>query len=184
MIRISKFNISYLIKSKKMKRLLYVLLFSVLSFGNVTGQNWDQIIKAVASDRAAADYFGYSVSISGDYAIVGAYHENHNASGIDSIRWAGSAYIFHYNGRTWAEQQKIVASDRTAYDIFGYSVSISGDYVIVGAYLEDHDASGINSSQVPVQPTFLSAVELHGHNSKRSFPPIARPVIILVILFP
>ena len=35
-------------------------------------QTWNEAIKAIASDRAAIDYFGYSVSISGDYAIVGA----------------------------------------------------------------------------------------------------------------
>ncbi|MBU1114795.1 MAG: T9SS type A sorting domain-containing protein [Bacteroidetes bacterium] len=113
---------------------MLVLLNATLVFP----QSWDQIIKAVASDRAASDGFGVSVSISGDYAIVGASFEDIDASNVD----AGSAYIFVRSGETWIQQQKIVASDRAAGDRFGISVSISGDYAIVGAYKEDEDASG------------------------------------------
>ncbi|MBT7144865.1 MAG: hypothetical protein HN894_16195, partial [Bacteroidetes bacterium] len=111
---------------------------------NIT--DWNQIIKAVASDRAASDYFGYSVSISGEYAIVGAYKEDEDATDGNSISDAGSAYIFKTSdcGASWTQVQKIVASDRAADDHFGYSVSISGDYAIVGAYQEDHDATSSN----------------------------------------
>ena len=106
-------------------------------------QTWDEALKAVASDRAAGDRFGYSVSISGNYAIVGAYGEDEDTSGGNNANAAGSAYIFERNGSgNWTQAQKIVASDRAADDLFGYSVSISGDYAIVGAYQEDQDASG------------------------------------------
>ncbi|MFC2116533.1 T9SS type A sorting domain-containing protein [Bacteroidota bacterium] len=110
--------------------------------------NWGQITKIVASDRAASDYFGVSVSISGDYAIVGASGEDENESGSDTKSHAGSAYIFYKDQGgvdNWGQVKKIVASDRAAMDGFGSSVSISGNYAIVGSPYEDEDASGSNT---------------------------------------
>jgi hypothetical protein len=95
------------------------------------GTSWSQQQKLTASDGAAWDYFGWSVSISGDLAIVGAWGDDDK--GIDS----GSAYIFRWDGTAWVQQQKLLASDGAADDWFGWSVSISGDYAIVGAYRDD-----------------------------------------------
>jgi hypothetical protein len=83
--------------------------------------------KIQASDKEASDFFGYSVSIEGDYAIVGAYGEDTGGS------LAGAAYIFKRAGTTWAVEAKIMASDAGASDEFGRSVSIDGDYAIIGA---------------------------------------------------
>ncbi|MHC1774362.1 MAG: T9SS type A sorting domain-containing protein [Lentimicrobium sp.] len=128
------------------KPLVVVALFVVWSHANsLIAQNWDQIIKTVASDRGTDDYFGYSVAISGDYAIVGAYEEDEDATGGNTHTNAGSAYIFKNNEGTWSQLQKIVASDRGADDYFGYSVAISGDYAIVGAFKEDDDNTGGNN---------------------------------------
>jgi hypothetical protein len=93
-----------------------------------SGNDWKTVDKLLATDGAAGDYFGQSVSISGDYAIVGARFDDDN--GYNS----GSAYIFVRNGGNWTEIAKLTASDGAAGDNFGFSVSISGDYVIVGAY--------------------------------------------------
>jgi hypothetical protein len=82
-----------------------------------------------------------SVSISGDYAIVGAYAED--AAGAINT---GAAYIFYRNedgNDNWGEVTKLTASDAEAHDNFGYSVSISGYYAIVGARYED--AGGTNA---------------------------------------
>ena len=87
--------------------------------------------KLVPSDGGAYEYFGRSVSISGNTAIVGAYCDNDN--GI----WSGSAYIYHFDGIGWIEEAKLVPSDGAAYDCFGFSVSISGDTAIVGARWDD-----------------------------------------------
>jgi hypothetical protein len=106
---------------------------------------WNQSAKLNASDKAAGDEFGNSVAISGDYAIVGAMLEDHNAIGGANLNSAGSAYIFKRNGNNWTQAKKIVASDREVSDMFGVSVSISGDYAIVGAYNEDHDKGGGNT---------------------------------------
>lgn len=110
-------------------------------FKNNAG-TWSLAQKIAASDRADYDYFGWSVAMSGDYAVVGAYFESHDATGGNALNSAGSAYIFKNNGGTWTETQKIVASDREANDYFGYSVSIAGDYIIAGAYGEDHNETG------------------------------------------
>jgi len=57
-------------------------------------QSWNQLVKVVAANRAADDQFGYSVAISGDYAIVGAIYEDHDASEGNFLNNSGSAYIF------------------------------------------------------------------------------------------
>lgn len=122
-----------------------------------TGIDWAQTKKAVASDGAAGDFFGYSVSISGDTAIVGATFDdapNNNQ---------GSAYIFERNqggANNWGEVKKLTASDGVAGDWFGRSVSISGDTAIVGspgvsnrfccaglsyAYIYERNAGGANN---------------------------------------
>ena len=99
---------------------------------------WIQTQKITASDRATADNFGRSVSISDNYIIVGANREDHDAAGSNAITDAGAAYIFERDSSgNWVESQKITASDRSASDQFGFSVSISGNYAIAGAYQQD-----------------------------------------------
>jgi hypothetical protein len=99
------------------------------------GENWSQQTKLMALDGAAYDSFGISLSISGDYAIVGARGDDDNG---DS---AGSAYIFKRDGETWSQQAKLTASDGAAEDLFGLSVSISGDYAVVGAKCDDDNGT-------------------------------------------
>jgi hypothetical protein len=95
------------------------------------GTSWVQQQKLTASDGAAGNWFGWSVSISGDYAIVGAIDDDDKGSA------SGSAYIFGWDGTAWSQQQKLLASDGAAGDFFGHSVSISGHKIIVGADYDD-----------------------------------------------
>ena len=88
------------------------------------GTTWTQTSVLTASDGATNDYFGNSVSISGTYAIVGAYGKTSNT---------GAAYIFQYNGTAWTQTYILLATGGANYENFGYSVSISGTYAIVGA---------------------------------------------------
>ena len=113
-----------------MKKFLIALVALVVFWQNSANSQINEF-KMIASDGAAADYFGVSVSISGDYAIVGAYQDDDNGNN------SGSAYIFKRDGINWTEQAKITASDGTWSNEFGYSVSISGDYAIVGAHQDD-----------------------------------------------
>jgi hypothetical protein len=104
------------------------------------GETWSQQAKLLASDGAVADYFGCSVSISADLAIVGAWQ--YYGSGI------GKAYIFRRDGTGWVQQQKLLASDGAVEDWFGYSVYISGDYAIIGAYADDDSGNNSGSAYI------------------------------------
>ena len=100
---------------------------------------WQQQAKLTASDPCDGDFFGCSVSVSGDYAIVGAFYDN---------GYTGSAYIFKCDEPNWTEVAKLTASDANAGDEFGFSVSISGDYAIVGAAGDDDNGSRSGSAYV------------------------------------
>ena len=92
--------------------------------------------KLTASDAAEDDYFGSSVAISGNTAVVGASRDN-TAAGVD----AGSAYVFVRNSNgIWSQQAKFTANDAAAGDQFGLSVAISGDTIVVGAWRDDTSA--------------------------------------------
>jgi uncharacterized repeat protein (TIGR02543 family) len=94
-----------------------------------TGTNaWDSGTKLIALDGARDDGFGRSVSVHGDYAIIGMPHDDDNGDG------SGAAYMFHRSaGDTWDSGTKLIASEAAAQGFFGASVSIFGDYAIVGA---------------------------------------------------
>lgn len=110
------------------------LILALLSFWNVlNAQNLVEKKKIVATERGSQDYFGGNVDISGDFAVVGASNEDEDANESNTLSASGSAYILQRVEGEWVLAQKIVASDRQASTYFGYSVSISGDTVVVGA---------------------------------------------------
>lgn len=77
---------------------------------------------------SGAGEFGFCVSISGDYAIVGDYIDDENGKN------SGAAYIFRRDGDTWTQQIKLMPKDSDLHDMFGISVSVSGDYATVGTF--------------------------------------------------
>ena len=118
---------------------------SVLIFKRASDGTWAQAQKIVAGDRSTNGGFGFSVSMDGGLLVIGATDEDFD-NGIEIID-SGAAYIFELdevNG-TWTEVQKIGPSDAQDGDQFGYSVSIDGNHIIVGAPFENHDAEGNNS---------------------------------------
>lgn len=123
---------------------------------------WSQVIRVTASDKDAYDYFGYSVSISGSYAIVGAFQEADDATGSNPLSYAGSAYIFKKIGVSWFQVQKIVPSDRAAFDLFARSVSISGNFAVIGANSEDEDPAGLNT-QIDAGSAYIFKLDSAGN---------------------
>jgi len=95
------------------------------------GANWIQVTKLTANDGAKDDLFGSSVSINGEYAIVGTPDDD------DLGNKSGSVYIFRRNGATWIQSGKLIASDGAKEDRFGISVAINSDYAIIGADGDD-----------------------------------------------
>lgn len=92
---------------------------------------WTQQQKLLASDAAADDHFGASISVSGESVIVGSPGNDKKSAD------AGAAYVFVRSAGAWTEEQKLVSSDGAVGDRFGGAVSISMDTAVVGA---SHDA--------------------------------------------
>lgn len=108
-------------------------------------ENWGEVKKLTASDAEENDFFGISVAVSGDNAIVGAQGED--TGGSD----AGAAYVFHrHQGGTgnWGELKKLTASDPATLDNFGAAVAISGDTAIAGALGEDTGADEASAAYI------------------------------------
>ena len=105
----------------------------VFRFDPDTSQ-WVEEQKLLASDGEGGDFFGISVAIFGDIAVIGA---NGHDGGCpdDPTSNSGAAYVFRFDPKTatWSEQQKLLASDAAFQDWFGSSVSISGETVLIGA---------------------------------------------------
>lgn len=107
---------------------------------------WIEVDKITATDRGQMDWFGISVGISGDQIVIGARQEDEDEVGANMMTSAGSAYVFENVGsNVWSQSQKLVSSDRADNDLFGYSVAIFEDKIIVGARSEDEDTEGINT---------------------------------------
>ncbi len=126
------------------KILITLLITTILVFGfmplhNTFALSFDEVAKLTASDAASGDQFGTSVAVSGDTAVIGAFLDDDAGSG------SGSVYVFTRSGTTWTEEAKLTASDAAAADIFGNSVSVSGDTAVIGA-VQDDDAGGTSGS--------------------------------------
>lgn len=113
--------------------------------------NWGQQAKLLSNDIASGDQFGWSVAISGDYIVVGAYGDDHAAGDSTS----GSAYIFQRSGTTWSQVAKLTSSDIGPDDHFGEDVAIDGAYVVVGAPRWDgvgDSGNGIGAAYIYERP--------------------------------
>ncbi len=89
--------------------------------------NWEYSSKLVASDMSGDAKLGMnptSLTAENNTIIAGAPGDN---------AWTGSAYVFTRNGNVWQETQKILSPSPQASDVFGIGVSVSGDYLAVGA---------------------------------------------------
>eukprot|EP00913_Durusdinium_trenchii_P002235 g2065.t1 len=90
--------------------------------------SWVQQAKLVGDDTMAGDKFGISVSMTENYAVVGAdWHTGPGGVGC------GAAYIFAFNGSSWNQEAQLLPDDSAAFDRFGGAVSIFESTVIVGA---------------------------------------------------
>jgi hypothetical protein len=111
---------------------------------------WSEVAELVPSDGAHEDHFGNSVSLSGNFALVGA--PRHAAVGYQS----GSAYVFEEANGIWSELAKLVPDDANLQAQFGDAVSLDGSLAVIGAprdnepyglaqgaaYVFEHSSSG------------------------------------------
>lgn len=90
--------------------------------------NWENQFFLKGSNTLANHSLGASTWISGDTIVAGAYGDS---------SFMGAAYVFKRVGTTWNQEAYLTAPLRTPSDVYGISVSISGDTIVVGAPLED-----------------------------------------------
>lgn len=107
-----------------------------------SGGDWTRAATLTASDAAVLDAFGFSVGVSGDRVVVGAYLEDDLGTG------AGAAYVFERQGTAWVQTQKLLAADGIANDNFGHGVAISGNRIAVSAPKHDMPLSGAGAVYV------------------------------------
>ncbi|ABX05043.1 MAG TPA: integrin [Herpetosiphon sp.] len=106
-----------------------------------------------ASNTNLGDLFSSSVAIDGNTIAIGAPNESSSATGINgnqqdnSVISSGAVYIFVRTGTTWSQQAYIKASNPDFNDLFGHSVALSGNTLVVGAVNESSEATGINGNQ-------------------------------------
>jgi hypothetical protein len=119
-----------------------------------TGETWSQQAYLKASNTKAGDNFGLSVSLSGDTLAIGAPWETSCAPGVNGNQAdngctsGGAVYVFTRSGNAWTQQAYVKSSNITAQDLFGWSVSVSGNILAVGAPNEQSCATGINGNQL------------------------------------
>jgi hypothetical protein len=98
--------------------------------------------QAILSVTSSTDVYGSisSVAISGDTIVLGA------PDAIDAGTSTGGAYIFVRSGTIWSEEDQLFPSDGQTDDLFGSSVAIEGDEVLVGSRYADDTTNGLFDS--------------------------------------
>lgn len=130
------------------------------------GSVWqhEAYLKAVNTD--AGDLFGVSMALSESTLVVGAPAEDSAAVGIggdpadDGSEDSGAVYVFRYTGSVWQHEEYVKSSNTGDGDRFGYSVTISGDSIAIGAPEEDSSAAGMNGEQADESAPSSGAVYL------------------------
>ncbi len=107
-----------------------------------SASGWEFQAKLGGGVSTTRDQFGFSVCLSGDVAVVGAPGYEYAAPST------GSAHVYVRVGSTWTHQAELTASDGMLKDLFGHSVSLSGDTLVIGAHKEDTDGDDTGAAYV------------------------------------
>ena len=125
---------------------------------------WSQQAFLKASNKDFEDQFGYSVALFGDSLVVGARFEDSDAVGINgddtnkNAPRSGAAYVFSRSNNIWSQQVYVKASNTDALDSFGGNVTMHGNTIVIGSYLESSSADGVNGDQGDNSATASGAV--------------------------
>ena len=109
---------------------------------------WIEEAKLKAFDANEGDDFGWSVSLSGNAAVIGAQGDDDNELN------SGSAHVYRHDGTVWIEEAKLTASNAGSAAVFGFSVAINGNIAMIGA--TGHDSVYFfGTNIVPSRSPFL-----------------------------
>jgi hypothetical protein len=103
--------------------------------------NYVKQAKFLANDGMSNDFFGYSVALSKDTAVIGAFRVDDDNRGKD----VGAAYVFTRSNNAWIQQAKRMAADGETGDTFGGNVALSSDTAVVGVIRDDDKIKGKDS---------------------------------------
>ena len=120
------------------------------SGGDSSGVLLTQQAYLKASNTGPGDLFSTAIAFDGDTLVVGAPFEDSNVTGNPADNTAsgsGAVYVFTKSAGVWSQQAYLKASNAQIGDDFGGSVALSSDTLVVGASLEDSNATGVNGDQ-------------------------------------
>jgi hypothetical protein len=107
-----------------------------------TGGVWTEQARLLASDSAVGDWFGCSVAVDGNTAVIGASQDEEEG------HRSGSAYVFTRANSVWTEQARLLPTDGEAWDSFGASVALDGETAVIGAHADSDNGSNSGSAYV------------------------------------
>ncbi|CAM9305376.1 unnamed protein product, partial [Ectocarpus fasciculatus] len=99
--------------------------------GTIVRDSWKQVQRLMPDDLQSFSLFGWSVALSDDVAVVGAY-----GSTVNTRSYAGSVYVFERTERVnvpWVQVSKLTVADARAHDHFGCAVAVSGGVLAVSS---------------------------------------------------
>ncbi len=116
---------------------------SVFRRDPVTKQ-WSEEQRLIESGGAGFDQFGVSVALD-ECLLIGAYGDD-NQTFVD----AGAAHVFEYDAGAgqWTQRDLLLPSAPSQSELFGRSVGVCGEVIVVGAYLDDLTFSNTGSASV------------------------------------
>ncbi|MAE45816.1 MAG: integrin [Planctomycetes bacterium] len=120
---------------------------------------WSQQAYLKASNTGAGDVFGRSLALDGDTLVVGASSED-GGTLLNNLPESGAAYVFVRSGGIWSQENYVKALDTESADGFGVSVALDGGTLLVGAWGEDSNATGVNGNQFDNSASFSGAAYL------------------------
>jgi len=109
-----------------------------------SGSGWTLEVKLLPLDGKAGALFGRSVAITENKLVIGAFRDDDAGDGTGT----GSAYVFGFDGESWQHRGKLLASDGSDGDGFGFCAAVSDENVLVGAYTDDGVGSNDGSAYV------------------------------------
>jgi len=125
-------------------------------FQSTGGSVWLETVQLVADDGVGSDYFGWSVGISGNRTLIGAFGNDDDGAS------SGSAYAFYESGGNWVQSNLLLANDGTSRvnDQLGNAVALSAGTAFVGAFKDDaqeassaHDSGAVYVFDIDLAPT-------------------------------
>jgi hypothetical protein len=104
-----------------------------------SGATWTEQAKLTAIQQSNSANFGHDVAIDADTIVVGARNDTPG----------GAVYVFTRGGTVWTQRDRLQSPNEQAADQFGYSVSVSGNTLVAGAYSEDGNSPIVHGVSGP-----------------------------------